>query len=160
MLDLLEHGIRQPVDEGVAGQQQHGQAVRVGDAGGGDHVGGARADRAGGDHDLPTALRLGEGDGGERHRLLVLAAPGRQFLLHGFERFTQAGDVAVAEDGEHAGEQRRVLAVDDRALGDQVFDQGLGHGETNGLHRAASSRKCDPAAIGAPRGLMLDQAPL
>ena len=141
MLDLLEHGIGQAVDEGIARQQQHRQPVRMGDAGRGDHVGGARPDGTGGDHDLAAALGLGEGDRGERHRLLVLAAPGRKLLLHGLERLAQAGDVAMAEDGEHAGEQRRVLAIDYGALGDQVLDQGLGHGETNGLHRAASSRK-------------------
>jgi hypothetical protein len=34
-------------------------------------------------HDLPPALGLGKADRGERHRLLVLAAPGGQLVLTG-----------------------------------------------------------------------------
>ena len=70
-------------------QEEHRQPVRVRDGGGRDHVGGARADRAGGDHDLPALPGLGEADRGERHRLLVLAAPGRQPILDRFERLGQ-----------------------------------------------------------------------
>ena len=45
---------------------------------------------------------LAIGDAGQRHRLLVLAAPGRQVVLDRLERLAEAGDVAVAEDREHA----------------------------------------------------------
>ena len=74
------------------------------DAGRGDHVGRAGADRGERDHDLPALPRLGEADRGQRHRLLVLAAPGRQLVLDRLQRLAEAGDVAVAEDREHARE--------------------------------------------------------
>ena len=41
---------------------------------------------------------LGVGDRGMRHRLLVLAAPGRQRVADAVQRLADAGDVAVAED--------------------------------------------------------------
>ena len=45
-----------------------------------------------------AALRLGVGDRRVRHRLLVLAAPGRQRVADAVQRLADAGDVAVAED--------------------------------------------------------------
>ncbi len=42
MLDLLQHRVGNAIGEGVAGEQQHGQPVRVGDAGSRDHVAGTR----------------------------------------------------------------------------------------------------------------------
>ena len=83
VLDLLEHGVDDAVLERVAGEQQHGQPVGMGDRGRRHHVRGARADRRGGDHDPPAPHRLAVGNGGERHRLLVVAAPRRQLVLHG-----------------------------------------------------------------------------
>ena len=86
------------------------------------------------DHDLAAPHRLGEADRGERHRLLVLAAPGRQLVLDRLQRLAEAGDVAMAEDGENAGEERHLAPVDDGLLGSQVADQGLRHGQPDGLH--------------------------
>ena len=104
MLDLLQHRIVPAVGKDVAGQNQDRQPVRHGAARGGDHVSGARTDRGERHHDLPAALRLREADRGQRHRLLVLPAPGREIVLHRLERLGEAGDVAVAEDREHARE--------------------------------------------------------
>jgi hypothetical protein len=142
LLDLLQHRVGGAADVVVAGEQQHGQAVGVGDGGGGDHVGGTRADRGGGDHDLPALLRLGVGDGGQRHGLLVLAAPGGELVLHGFERFGEAGDVAVAEDGENAREERLLVTVDHDPLVDQVLDQCLGHRQSDRPHRLPPRSHC------------------
>jgi hypothetical protein len=141
VLDLLQHRVGHAVGEGVAGQEQDRQAVAVRHAGRGDHVHGARADRAGRDHDLPALLGLGVGDAGERHRLLVLAAPGRQLVLHGLERLAETCDVAVAEDREHAAEQRRFRTLDHRALDAQPPHQSLRHREPDRLHRRASPKK-------------------
>nr|BFF02306.1 hypothetical protein GCM10020241_39810 [Streptoalloteichus tenebrarius] len=106
VLDLLEHRVRGPVDEGVAGQQQDGQPVGVRDAGRGDHVQRAGADRGGGDADLPAVGRPGHGHGRQRHALLVVPAPGRQRVAVLVEGGAHAEHVAVPEDREHAGEQR------------------------------------------------------
>ena len=111
MLDLLEDGVGAAVDEGVAGQEQHRQAVGVGDAGRRDHVERAGADRARRHHDLAPEPRLGEADRGQRHGLLVLAAPGRQRLLHRFQCLGETGHVAVAENGEDARKERDFLVV-------------------------------------------------
>src|SRR3712207_657171 len=77
---------------------------------------------------------LGEGDRRERHRLLVLAAPGRQLVLHLDERLREARDVAVAEDAENAREQRDFLAVEDGPLRDEVAHERLRRGEADRLH--------------------------
>ena len=134
MLDLLQHRVGAAVGEDVAGEDQDRQPVGHGAAGGGDHVAGARADRGERHHDLPAPLGLGEADRGERHRLLVLSAPGRELVLHRFQRLRQAGDVAVAEDGEEAGEERDDVPVDLGLLVDQIAHQRLRHGQANGLH--------------------------
>ena len=43
-----------------------------------------------------------EANRGQRHRLLVLATPGRQRILYGFQSFGQTGDVAMAKNGKNA----------------------------------------------------------
>ncbi len=63
----------------------------------------------------PAAL-LGEGNGGQRHRLLVMGAERRQGLADLVERLAQPRHIAVAEDREDAGEERRLVAVDLAAL--------------------------------------------
>ena len=51
------------------------------------------------------------------------------------ERVTQAGDVAVPEDGENAGEERLDSPVGHhRLLGDEVPDDRFGGGEADGFH--------------------------
>ena len=100
---------------------------------------GAGADRGRRDHDLAAPLGLGEADRGQRHRLLVLAAPGRQLVLHRLQRLAEAGDVAVPEDREDAGEERHFPAIDHGPLGGQIAHQGLRHGQPDGLHGFLSS---------------------
>jgi hypothetical protein len=101
MLDLLQHRIGKARREVVAAEEQHRQPVRERDAGGGDHVGRAGPDRGGADMDLLAAPRPRIGDRGERHRLLVLAAIGRELIAHLGKRRTEAGHIAVAEDCMH-----------------------------------------------------------
>jgi hypothetical protein len=47
----------------------------------------------------------------------------------------------MAKNGENAGEQQLLPAVDDRELIAQITDQGLRHGAANRRH-ARSSRAC------------------
>jgi hypothetical protein len=70
--------------------------------------------------------------------LLVLATPGRQDILHLLQRFREASDVAMAEDGEDAWEQWHFLAVDDRELVANKAHQRLRHCEADGLHLSSS----------------------
>ena len=62
----------------------------------------------------------------------------------------EARDVAVAEDREHAGNERRLDAVDHRALGDEVAHDRLGGGRPvtrlTGHPAAASSGSADRRA--------------
>ena len=135
VLDLLQHRIRQTAGEGVTRNQQQRDAVGVRHSSGGDHVRCARADRRGRHHDLATTHRLRVGGGGERHALLVLSPPGRQFVLMLLERVTQAGDVAVTEDREHPREERGDAAVGHHGLlSDEVPDDGVGRCESDRLH--------------------------
>ena len=68
------------------------------DSGGRHHVERAGADRRRADHEATAEARLGVGDRGERHALLVVGAVGRQLVAHLVERLADAGDIAVAED--------------------------------------------------------------
>ena len=78
ILDLLQHRVGAAAGEDVAGQQQHRQAVHMGQRRGGHHVGRARPDRGGDRHRAAAAQLLGIGDRRMRHGLLVVAALGRQ----------------------------------------------------------------------------------
>ena len=119
---LLQHRVWRAVGEDVARQQQHRQAVDMGDGGGGDHIGGAGANGGGAGHHAMAAGGFGVGNGGERHGLLVLAAKGGQRITGGVQSFPQAGDVAVAENGPDAGEDRLAIGI---ALGRQKSHQRL-----------------------------------
>jgi len=77
VFDLLEHWVRQPVGESVAGKEEHGKTIGMRRSRRRRHIEGAGADRRRRDHDLPTALGFGEANGCERHRLFVLSAPSR-----------------------------------------------------------------------------------
>ena len=148
MLDLLEHGIGKSVGESVAGKKEYGQAVGMSDRRRGHHVGRAGPDRAHADHDASAQLRLRVGDSCQGHRLLVLAAPGGQPILHRFERLGEARDIAVAENPEYAGEQRLDTLVSLDLLGTEITDQGLSHGQADCLHRGHSSGKRDAGSGG------------
>ena len=94
------------------------------------------ADRGGRGHDLAAVRGPGVGDRGERHALLVLAAPGRQLVAHLVQRGAEPEDVAVAEDREDAGEQRHLGAVEQLgALGGHPPHQRLGGGQPDGGRR-------------------------
>ncbi len=121
MLDLLEDRVDEAVLERVAAEDEQREAVGVRGGGCRDHVRRAGTDRRRGDHDLAAALRLCIGNGGQRHRLLVVAAPGRQDVLNRVQRLGERHDVAMAEDAERTAEQRHFVAVDDRSLGDEVL---------------------------------------
>ena len=105
VLDLLEHRIGGAVREHVARQQQEREPVHVRGGGGGHQVGGTGADGGGHGHRAAPVRRLGEGDGGVGHALLVVAAPRRQAVAGCRQRLAEAGHVAVAEDGPYAGDE-------------------------------------------------------
>ena len=139
VLDLLQHGIGDARVERVAGQQQQRQAIGVGHRCGRDQVHGAGADRGRRCHQLPSPHRLGEADRGQRHALLVLAAVGGQHAARVVQRLAEARHVAVAEDAEHPGDERLLLAIHDGALGAQEAHDRLRRRQPDGLHRRAST---------------------
>jgi hypothetical protein len=139
VLDLLQHGIGDARMERVARQQQQGQPVGVRDRGRRDHVRRARADGGRRRHELAAAHRLCEADRGQCHPLLALAAERRQHAARVVERLAQAGDVAVAEDAEHARDERPLLAVYQRALNRQEAHDRLRRGEPDRAHRHPST---------------------
>jgi len=73
-----------------------------------------------------------------RHALLAVCAVGRELGANRVQRFAQARDVAVAEDREHATEERfRAAAIVDAQRG-QIAHQRLRDGEPQ--RHAARSR--------------------
>ena len=139
ILDLLQNRIGPAAGEDVAGNEQHRQAIDMRHRGGGDHVGRARPDRGRAGHHAPAARGLGEGDRRMRHRLLVVGAIGRQRLARGVERFAEPGDIAVAEDGEHALEEPLLAAVDLHLLRAEEPDHRLRGRQSDCLHRVGPS---------------------
>ena len=132
VLDLLEHRVGAAVGEDVAAEEEHRQAVDVGERRGGDHVGGARPDRGGDGVRAAAALGLGVGDGGVGHRLLVLAAPGRERVADAVQRLADAGDVAVAEDRPDALDEALVVLGH---LDRQPAHHRLRRGQADRCHR-------------------------
>src|ERR1700680_1417172 len=95
----------------VAWEQQHRQTVDRGERRAGDHVGGARAHRAGARERAQPVTRTGKAGGDVDHRLLVAAlvvADLRGVLL---ERLADARDVAVAEDAKAPFDEALLASV-------------------------------------------------
>ncbi len=136
-LHLLQHGIGLARHEDVAGQEQQRQPGHVRERGRGEHVGGAGADARGGGHHALAEVGFGEGDRRVGHALFVVRAQRRQPVLLGLQRFAEPGDVAVAEDREHAAAIRQDFgaAVGLHDFGPQrgqIADQRLADGQSHG----------------------------
>jgi len=65
-----------------------------------------------------------------RHALLVAALVHHQVAGVLFKGLAQAQHIAVAENGEHAGDELALYAVDFDVLVIQELHQGLGHGQS------------------------------
>ncbi len=98
ILGLLQHRVGGAVGKDVAGNEQNRQAVDMRKARRRHHVQRARTDRRGDSHRLAPLRRLGIGDGGMGHRLLIMAAPGWQNVAHAVQRLADARHVAMTED--------------------------------------------------------------
>jgi hypothetical protein len=134
--ELLEDGVGGAGGEGVAGEEQDGQAVDGGQGGAGDEVGGARPDGGGDGVGGEAAALAGEAGGGVHHGLLTAAlveaeAAGPLGPFGGVlgEGLAEPGDVAVAEDGPDGRDQPLPLAVALAVLDGEEADQCLGGGE-------------------------------
>ena len=134
ILDLLQNRVWPAAGEDVAGDEQHRQAIDMRHRGGRDHVGRAGPDRGRAGHHAPAARGLGEGDRRMRHRLLVMGAVGRQRLARGVKRLAEPGDIAVAEDGEHALDEPLLAAVDLHLLRAEEADHRLRGRQSDCLH--------------------------
>ena len=134
ILDLLEDRIRKAVGEDVAGEEQHRQAIDVGDRGGGDHVRGAGTDRRRAGHHAPPRVRLRVRDGRVSHGLLVVRPERRDLGLGRVERLAEPRHVAVAEDRPDASEERRLASIDLCPLGAEEPHQRLSHRQPNRGH--------------------------
>lgn len=82
---------------------------------------------------------FGVGHGGEDLGLFVAALVVAQVGGVLLEGLAHAGDVAVSEDAPYPGEEGVFDAVAADALGGEVFDEGLGHGETLRCHAGVLS---------------------
>ncbi|MNT60726.1 hypothetical protein D3C72_1983260 [compost metagenome] len=98
------------------------------------HVCRTRADGGGDRHGAAAAQLLGVGNGCMRHGLLVLAAIGRQFVPDAIKRFADAGDIAMAENGPHAGDIGFAMFIHLRC---QVTNHGLRSRQSDCLHAAS-----------------------
>ena len=125
-LDLLQHRVGAAAGEDVAGQEQHRQAVHMRQRRRRHHVGRTWPDRGRAGHHPPPRMRLGEGDGGMRHGLFVVRAESGQGAAMRVQRGAEARDIAMAEDGPDAAEQRHDAAVDLGLLRGQETDRGFG----------------------------------
>ena len=65
------------------------------------------------------------------HRLFIMCTIDGQLLPGSLQCLAQAGDIAVAENGEDSGEHGLIDTVDDRSLRQQITHQCLCHGESD-----------------------------
>ena len=133
-LELLQHGIGPARREDVARQQQHGQAVHRRGRRAGDHVRRARADRRGADERPEPVLHPRVADGGMHHPLFVPPLVIGEEVAVLVQRLPDAGDVAVPEDAEAAGEEPLPRAVSLRPLVDEELDDRLPDRQPYGGH--------------------------
>ena len=156
-LDLLQHGVRRARRERVAREQQHRQPVDGRDRGAGDHVRRARTDRGGAcpRREAIALARIGGGD--VHHRLLVAGRDVAQVALR--ERLPQAGQVAVPEDAEAAGEERGDLAVTLHLLDREEADEGLRDCQPH-VRTPSSSSSVGIASAHASRDATIEPAAL
>ncbi len=153
--ELLEDGVGGAGGEGVAGEQEHREAVDGGQRRAGGEVGGAGADGGGdGVRGEPVALP-GVADGGVHHGLFVAALEVGQRAFGLQERLADARDVAVAEDAPAGADEPAALPVPLGVLVGEELHQGLRDGAAAGRtsgrgggHRAAP----DGAAYSGSRG--------
>ncbi len=80
IFQLLQDGVRCARDKHVAGQQEHGQAVDVGQRGRRQQVGGAGTDGSGDGQHAQAHVGFRVGDGRVRHRLFIVGAVGGKLL--------------------------------------------------------------------------------
>ncbi len=138
VLDLLEHGIRGPVGEVVARQEQDRDPVHRGRGRPGDHVQGTRTDRRGtGKGPQPVAL-LGEGGRDVDLGLLVLGPVERhlQGAAELLEGLAQPGHVAVPEDAPETCDEPVLPTIPLDLLGGTEADDCLSHGQPDSVHRS------------------------
>ena len=98
ILDLLQHRIGRAAGKNIARDQQDRHPVHMRQSRRRHHIQRPRPDRGGDSHRPPPLHRLGIGNRGMGHRLLVLAAPGRQSLANPMQRLPQTRHVAMAEN--------------------------------------------------------------
>ncbi len=156
-LELLEHGRDVAPREDVAGQQQDGQAIDGGGSGAGDHVGGAGSDRSGAGERAQPVAHFGERGGGVHHGLLVAAEVVAEVGVF-LQRFADAGDVAVSEDAEAAGEEALLGAVARNVLLLEEGDERLRHSEAASHDDSSSLDGSCRAAFFAARDLWVCSA--
>ena len=102
---LLQDGRLHPLGEDIARQQQDGNAVDRGHRRARDHIRGAGTDGGGAGECRQAVLVLGISDRREDLRLFVAALVVAEIGRVLFQRLADAGDIAMAEDAPHAGEE-------------------------------------------------------
>ena len=127
LLQLLQHRVRLADGEGIAGQQQQGDAVDGGASSSGDHIGGTGADGRGTGDDLASVILPGKTGSHMGHALLVATLVNLQAAGIFFQRLAQAHHDAVAENGEHAIDKLGLHPVQLDILIVQEFYNGLAH---------------------------------
>ena len=133
-LRLLQHRVRLAAGKGIARQHQQRNAVGRGTAAGSHHIHGAGADGRHARDDFQAVLLLGKRRGSQRHILFILALQEADAVPALLERLSDADHAAVAENTEHIVDKLVFHTVKLHPLVVQEPDEGLRHGQTNGLH--------------------------
>ena len=103
--DLLQDGRLNALGEDITRQQQDRYAIDRRHRRARDHIGRARSDGRGASEGRQAVFVLGISDGSQDLRLFVAALVVAEFGRVLFQRLTDAGHVAMAEDAPHAGEE-------------------------------------------------------
>ena len=139
-LDLLQHRIRAARGKDIPREKQHGQSIGMRQRRRRHHVGGAGSDGTGANHcALPSRLFC-KGDGGVGHGLFVMGSIRGNLILRRVQRFAEAGDIAVAENGPNARKISHFCRMRSHILARQVSNRRLRGRASNRFHVATTAR--------------------
>ena len=102
LFKLLKHGVGLAGGKRIRREQKQRNLVDRCGCRRGNHIGSARTDRRGTGNDFAAVILLCKGGSGVRHALFIFALENRQSPAVRVERFTEAADNSVAENGEDA----------------------------------------------------------
>ena len=157
LFHLLQHRVRLAVSIGIAGQEQHGNAVGRGGGSGCYHIGSAGTYRRSAGVNLFAALLLGIAHSSMSHALFIAAHMHDKMPGILFQSLPQPHHIAVTKNTKNTGKHRGFFSVKFDVLIIEKLHQSLCYSESDRLSHIKSLLK-GMFNVSVPRFLPEDQA--